>query len=130
MNPGDPPPAARAVFLLDAAFAVAVVVAGVLRLVQDGLGLLPISLLVYGVLQLWASLGCLGMHAGAMRARRWLGLVAIVAAIWRGGPIEGTWLQVAAVFWTGIAWIAMLETSKVAQRAVAEATGRETLEDD
>jgi hypothetical protein len=74
-----------------------------------------------------ASLESARLSGNAILWRRRLGLLAVVAALWRDGPVPGREAQVAVVLWTGLVWVALIHASRQIERVVVETTGAEGL---
>ncbi len=83
------------------------------------------------LLAAFASIGSIGMRPRARNARMTLCLVAWIAAVWRGGPLDGAVAgTLALVVWNGLVWIVLLVEGRRISAAIAEATGEEGLGDD
>jgi hypothetical protein len=76
-----------------------------------------------------ASGGSAALSGNAIVWRRRLGVLAVVLALWRDGPVPFALGQAAVVVWTGLVWIALLLAAREIQRAIVEATGEEGLPD-
>ena len=77
------------------------------------------------------ALGCMGLRPKATNWRRRVGVALVVAALWRGGPLDrGALWTVAIVLWQGVVWIGSLVEGRRVTRAIVDATGEEGLGDD
>lgn len=57
--------------------------------------------------------------------RRRLGYVAMIAVVWRNGPLSHPLVAVAVVAYMGLVWIALVVGGRALSRAIASATGED-----
>ena len=79
----------------------------------------------FGVAAVAADVGAARMSAPAITWRRRIGFVAIVAALWRGGPFSPAPFAVPIVLWSGFVWVALVLGGRALSRAIASATGED-----
>jgi hypothetical protein len=110
------------VLLVDLALAAAVAVAGPL-LARSAAH--AVALAGYGAAVVAADLAAARMSPRGLTWRRRLGYVAILAVVWRGGPLEDRAVAVATVLWTGFVWVALVVGGRALSRAIASVTGED-----
>jgi hypothetical protein len=110
------------VLLVDLVLAAAVAVAGPL-LARSATHALALA--GYGAAVVAADLAAARMSPAGLTWRRRLGYVAILAVVWRGGPLEDRAVATATVLWTGFVWVALVVGGRALSRAIASVTGED-----
>jgi hypothetical protein len=80
---------------------------------------------VYCALVVVADLAAARMSAAGLTWRRRLGYVAMIAVVWRDGPLEHQGVAVATILWTGLVWVALVVGGRALSRAIASVTGED-----
>ena len=115
--------------LLDLVVAVGLVATGVVAaLSPSSLDLAPEvawGIAGFGALLVAADVAAGRMSASGLTWRRRLGYAAMVAAVWKHGPIGGKAVAAAIVAYMGLVWIALVVGGRTLSRAIASATGED-----
>jgi hypothetical protein len=116
------------VLLLDLLVAAALVAVGVASAVGGWWPSHPWlgpAVAAYGVALVLADLFAARMSPSGLGWRRRLVFVAIVAVVWRNGPLSGAVAAVVAVLYSGVVWVALVVGGRALSRAIATATGED-----
>ena len=79
----------------------------------------------FGACLLAADVAAGRMSAKGLAWRRRLGYVAMVAVVWRHGPLGGRAVAAATVLYMGLVWVALVVGGRALSRAIASATGED-----
>jgi hypothetical protein len=110
------------VLLVDLAVGIGIAVAGPLLATEPAHAW---ALVGFGVALVAADLAAARMSPAGLAWRRRLGYVAMLAVVWRGGPLEDRAVAVATVLYMGFVWVALVVGGRALSRAIASVTGED-----